>query len=95
MAKGPLITRSELRKRQEKQLREPVDETNYQVNNQSEPESANSSNFYRKESKKKQKVTKTRTSEREKTHKWNVFLMKALAIVILLLCVVVLAIIFI
>ena len=95
MAKGPLITRSELRKRQEEQLREPVDETNYQVNNQSEPKSANRSNFYRKESIKKQKVTKTRTSEREKTHKWNVFLMKALAIVILLLCVVILAIIFI
>ncbi|MBO0432527.1 cell wall synthase accessory phosphoprotein MacP [Enterococcus sp. DIV0660C] len=95
MAKGPLITRSELRKRQKERMREPVDEANYQISNQSEPEPANSSNFYRKVSKNKQKTTKTRTSEREKTHKWNVFLMKALGIVILLLCVVILAIIFI
>ncbi|WP_165005522.1 cell wall synthase accessory phosphoprotein MacP [Enterococcus sp. ZJ1668] len=94
MAKGPLITRSELRKRQQAQANESLkkqrrEESAYQQ------EEKKIANFYRKENKKNKPVTKTRTGEREKTTKWNSFLMKSLIIVILMLCVVFLAIAFI
>ena len=94
MAKGPLITRSELRKRQQAQASESLKkqrkaETAYQQ------EEKKIASFYRKESKKNKPITKTRISEREKTTKWNSFLMKSLIIVILMLCVVFLAIAFI
>lgn len=93
MAKGPLITRSELRKRQQAQasdsLKQRKAETAYQQ------EEKKIASFYRKESKKNKPITKTRISEREKTTKWNSFLMKSLIIVILMLCVVFLAIAFI
>lgn len=94
MAKGPLITRSELRKRQQAQESESLKkqrkaETAYQQ------EEKKIASFYRKESKKNKPITKTRISEREKTTKWNSFLMKSLIIVILMLCVVFLAIAFI
>ena len=94
MAKGPLITRSELRKRQQAQAGESLKkqrkaETAYQQ------EEKKIASFYRKESKKNKPITKTRISEREKTTKWNSFLMKSLIIVILMLCVVFLAIAFI
>ncbi|HFL7113798.1 TPA: cell wall synthase accessory phosphoprotein MacP [Enterococcus faecium] len=93
MAKGPLITRSELRKRQQAQASESLKkqrkaETAYQ-------QEKKIASFYRKESKKNKPITKTRISEREKTTKWNSFLMKSLIIVILMLCVVFLAIAFI
>lgn len=92
MAKGPLITRSELRKRQQAQASESLKkqrkaETAYQQ------EEKKIASFY--ESKKNKPITKTRISEREKTTKWNSFLMKSLIIVILMLCVVFLAIAFI
>ena len=94
MTKGPLITRSELRKRQQKNAQESLKkqrkaEAAYQQ------EEKKISIFYRKEHKRNKSITKTRISEREKTTKWNSFLMKSLIIVILLLCVVFLAVAFI
>ncbi len=92
MAKGPLITRSELRKRQQAQASESLKKQRKAAYQQEEKKIAS---FYRKESKKNKPITKTRISEREKTTKWNSFLMKSLIIVILMLCVVFLAIAFI
>lgn len=94
MTKGPLITRSELRKRQQKNAQESQKkqrkaEAAYQQ------EEKKIASFYRKEHKRNKPITKTRISEREKTTKWNSFLMKSLIIVILLLCVVFLAVAFI
>lgn len=92
MTKGPLITRSELRKRQQEKSKESLinqrrEELAYQ---QKEKKIVN---FYRKEGK-KDKPIKTRTNERAKIKKWNSFLMTSLIIVILLLCAVFLAILF-
>lgn len=94
MAKGPLITRSELRKRQQAQAQESLkrqrkEEVAYQQ------EEKKIASFYRKEQKRNKPITKTRIGEREKTTKWNSFLMKSLIIVILLLCVVFFAVAFI
>ncbi|MBF8808509.1 MAG: hypothetical protein IC227_09775 [Enterococcus lacertideformus] len=94
MAKGPLITRSELRKRQQTKARESLkrqrrEEAAYQQ------EEKKIASFYRKENKRNKPITKTRTGERAKMTKWNSFLMKSLIIVILLLCVVFLAVAFI
>ena len=94
MTKGPLITRSELRKRQQKNAQESLKkqrkaEAAYQQ------EEKKIASFYRKEHKRNKPITKTRISDREKTTKWNSFLMKSLIIVILLLCVVFLAVAFI
>ncbi|MEY8445907.1 cell wall synthase accessory phosphoprotein MacP [Enterococcus ratti] len=93
MVKGPLITRSELRKRQQAQARESLkrqrkEEAAYQQ------EEKKIANFYRREKKRNKPITKTRISEREKTKKWNSFLMKSLIIVILLLSAVFLAVAF-
>ena len=94
MAKGPLITRSELRKRQQMQAQESLkrqrkEEAAYQQ------EEKKIASFYRKKKKKNKPITKTRVGEREKTKKWNSFLMKSLIIVIVLLCAVFLAVAFI
>ena len=94
MAKGPLITRSELRKRQQAQAQESLkrqrkEEAAYQQ------EEKKIASFYRKEQKRNKPITKTRIGEREKTTKWNSFLMKSLIIVIVLLCVVFFAVAFI
>lgn len=90
MAKGPLITRSEIRRRQQEEALRAQRESEKSYRQ----EEKKISNFYRKE-KKNRPVTKTRTGERERQNKWNSFLMKALIIVILMLCVVFLAIAFI
>ncbi|MGG5357819.1 MULTISPECIES: cell wall synthase accessory phosphoprotein MacP [unclassified Enterococcus] len=91
MAKGPLITRSEIRRRQQEEALRAQRESEKSYRQ----EEKKISNFYRKEKKKNRPVTKTRTGERERQNKWNSFLMKALIIVILMLCVVFLAIAFI
>lgn len=94
MAKGPLITRSELRKRQQAQASESLKkqrkaETAYRQ------EEKKIASFYRKESKRINQSRKQGSVNEKKTTKWNSFLMKSLIIVILMLCVVFLAIAFI
>lgn len=93
MAKGPLITRSELQATTSTSKR--VIKKTAKSRNSLSARRKKIASFYRKESKKNKPITKTRISEREKTTKWNSFLMKSLIIVILMLCVVFLAIAFI
>ena len=86
MAKGPLITRSELRRRQQMQAQESLkrqrkEEAAYQQ------EEKKIASFYRKENKKNKPITKTRVSEREKTKKWNSFLIFVKTALILIRCV--------
>ena len=94
MAKGPLITRSELRKRQQAQASESLKkqrkaETAYQQ------ERKKIASFYRKESKRINQSRKQGSANGKRRPNGTLFLMKSLIIVILMLCVVFLAIAFI
>lgn len=94
MVKGPLVTRSEIRKRQQEQAQESLKKQRKAEATYKQEEKKIAS-FYRKEQKKNKPITKTRAGEREKIRKWNAVLMKGLVIVILLLAIVFLAVAFI
>lgn len=91
MVKGPLVTRSEIRKRKQ-QEEDALERNRHIVQKQSEKEykkeEKNIDNFYRKELKKNKPITKTRTSERQRSREMNSFLVKGIIIVTLLLIVV-------
>lgn len=91
MRKGPLVTRSELRRRQAEE--QAAMERNRQlIKRQSEEELREKEQkidqFYRKELKKNKPVERTRVGERQRSSKMNAFLMKSIIIVTLLLIVV-------
>ncbi|MGM0125250.1 hypothetical protein IGI37_002648 [Enterococcus sp. AZ194] len=97
MSKGPLVTRSELRKRREeeadlseKQIKQQLKQTNKDYDRQEKEISS----FYRKEQKKAKAITKTRAGEQIKMRERNKFLNKSLLIVAVLLIIVVLMVIY-
>lgn len=97
MAKKPLVTRSEIRRR--KAVEEAASERNRQIlrkesEREFQQEEKKIDRFYRKESKKNKPVTQSRTLERQRSQKMNSFLWKGILIVSLLLIVVGLAIFF-
>lgn len=97
MAKKPLVTRSEIRRRKAEE--EAVSERNRQIlhkesEREFQQEEKKIDRFYRKESKKNKPVTQSRTLERQRSQKMNSFLWKGILIVSLLLVIVGLAIFF-
>lgn len=97
MSKGPLITRSELRRQKEKagirnELDVPVREKNtMKLQKQYDRKDKKIKNFYRKEAKKQKELTKTRSGESRKSRELNSFLVGAIIVVALLIGVVLLA----
>ncbi len=71
MAKGPLITRSELRKRQQAQASESLKKQ--RKRNSLSARRKKIASFYRKESKKNKPITKTRISERKRRPNGTLF----------------------
>lgn len=88
MAKEPLITRSELRKQQEK-LEKKERQQNARLDREWNQTEKKISKFYRKENQKQKELTRTRSGEKEKSRRINHFLMKAILIVSLVLLVVI------
>lgn len=96
MAKEPLITRSELRRRREQQAEgqeQPhqharLDEG--QLDSLHRQKEKQIDNFYRKENKKNKPLKKTRAGELQKSRDWNSFLTRAIIIVSLLIVIVML-----
>ncbi|MFZ1781207.1 MAG: cell wall synthase accessory phosphoprotein MacP, partial [Enterococcus aquimarinus] len=84
MAKGPLVTRSELRKRK---IESPSEQTKEQKQAQRDyqQEEKKINNYYRKQAKQQSTIQKTRTGEKEKSRRMNHFLMKWILIVTVLL----------
>lgn len=97
MSKGPLITRSELRRQKEKtgirnELDVPVREKNtMKLQKEYDRKDEKIKNFYRKEAKKQKELTKTRSGESRKSRELNSFLVGAIIVVALLIGVVLLA----
>lgn len=84
MSKGPLVTRSELRKHQaEQKLEQQKVQKKAQKEYHKEEEKIN--NYYRKQAKQQSEIQKTRTGEKEKSRKMNNFLMKWIVIVTVLI----------
>lgn len=91
MAKGPLVTRSELRKHQkeaEKQTRKQEEIVRKTSEKEFRNEEKRIDNFYRKEAKKYKPVEKTRSGQNQQSRKMDRFLMKWIMIVAFLLIVV-------
>lgn len=96
--KGPLITRSELRKRREEMERQGEDfpEVTPTRMNEKQLEEAHRrqekkiDDFYRKENKKNKSVNKSRAGELQKSRDWNAFLTRSIIIVALLIVIVML-----
>ncbi|BCA84832.1 hypothetical protein EsVE80_03550 [Enterococcus saigonensis] len=97
MSKGPLVTRSELRRQKEKNsskagFDEPVREKNtLKLQKEYERKDEKIKSFYRKEAKKQKELTKTRSGESRKSRELNSFLVGAIIVVSLLIGVVLLA----
>lgn len=99
MSKGPLITRSELRRQKEKtgirkEFDVPVREKEtmkLQKEKEYDRKDEKIKNFYRKEAKKQKELTKTRSGESRKSRELNSFLVGAIIVVALLIGVVLLA----
>lgn len=97
MSKGPLITRSELRRQKEKtgirkEFGVPVREKEtMKLQKEYDRKDEKIKNFYRKEAKKQKELTKTRSGESRKSRELNSFLVGAIIVVALLIGVVLLA----
>ncbi|MGM0138485.1 hypothetical protein IGI65_000927 [Enterococcus sp. DIV0755b] len=97
MSKGPLITRSELRRQKEKtgirnEFDVPVREKEtMKLQKEYDRKDEKIKNFYRKEAKKQKELTKTRSGESRKSRELNSFLVGAIIVVALLIGVVLLA----
>lgn len=84
MSKGPLVTRSELRKRKAEQMTEQV-QVQKQAQKEYQKEEKKINNYYRKQTKQQTHIQKTRTGEKEKSRKMNNFLVKWIMIVTVLI----------
>ena len=97
MAKGPLVTRSELRRHQkaeEKRLEKEADTVLKQSKKEFKEEEKRIDSFYRKEAKKNQPITKTRSVQNQRSRQMDRFLAKWIVIVLLLLVAVLLMVFF-
>ena len=81
MSKGPLVTRTELRKRREAEEKEAE-------RRQQEEQKLAEKAFYRKEKKKQKPINKSRVGEYSKRRERSTWLNKAIIIVAILLAVV-------
>lgn len=96
MAKDPLITRSELRRRREQQeagAEQQLEQTRLseaQLDSLHRQKEKQIDNFYRKENKKNKSLKKTRAGELQRSRDWNSFLTRAIIIVSLLIVIVML-----
>lgn len=92
MSKGPLVTRTELRKRKEEEERQ-AEKLHQQEQKMAEKEYKKKdkeiSSFYRKEQKKNKPITKSRSGEQTKIRERSSWLNKAIVIVAILLAIVV------
>lgn len=93
MSKGPLVTRSSLRKLREAEMMEQ-DQVEKQAHKEYKREEKKISNHYRKQAKQQSTIQKTRTGEKEKSRKVNNFLMKWIVIVAILIVLVALMVLF-
>ena len=85
MSKGPLVTRTELRKRREAEEKEAEQKLAEKAYKRKEKEI---STFYRKEKKKQKPINKSRVGEYSKRRERSTWLNKAIIIVAILLAVV-------
>lgn len=93
MSKGPLVTRSSLRKLREAEMNEQ-NQVEKQAHKTYKQEEKKINNYYRKQAKKQTTIQKTRTGEKEKSRKVNNFLMKWIFIVAVLIVLVALMVLF-
>ena len=88
MSKGPLVTRTELRKRREAEEKEAERRQQKLAEKAYKRKEKEISTFYRKEKKKQKPINKSRVGEYSKRRERSTWLNKAIIIVAILLAVV-------